>query len=171
MTACFARMRRVVRPAARPALLLYCASLLLFAGCGGKGGPVPLVALALDGPPLALAGEYAGLALEGVMERRCMAGYGRLELAAVGREESFACEAKVDAPPTEKGRVRGVLRCTGGRKLAFSLRNVGPDQGVGIAREREEGELMVFFYHASLDEARRRYPSVKQDIARAAARQ
>jgi hypothetical protein len=51
--------------------------------------------------------------------------------------------------------------------MLFSLRNIGPDQGVGIARESEDGELLVLFYHASAEEAERRFPSVKNDIERA----
>lgn len=76
----------------------------------------------------------------------------------------FVCEAKVDAPPTNKARIRGVLQCSGGRQMLFSLRNTGPDQGVGIGKETEDGSLMVLFYHSSMDEARRRFPAVRQDI-------
>lgn len=147
--------------------MLFVLLALLPAACSGgrpQTGP-PLVALALDGPQLALAGEYSGMPLEGAMDRSCMAGYGALYLSDSGGV--FVCEATIDDPPTEKGRVRGLLKCSGGRNLLFSLRNLGPDQGVGIARETEEGNLMVFFYHASLEEARRRFPSVKDDIDRA----
>jgi hypothetical protein len=152
-------------------LAVILAASLAFAGCGGKQ-PAPIVALALDGPPLALVGEYAGMYLEGSLDRGVMAGKGRLFLGAVDEAgQSFECEASFNSMPTEKGRVRGFLLCGRGRKLPASLRNVGPDQGVGIARERDKGDLMIFFYHASLDEARRRFPSVKADIEQARAMQ
>ena len=132
--------------------------------------PVPAVALAVDGPQLALAGEYAGMALRGNMDRTCMAGYGSIRLEAAGEGPDFVCEAQLDDPPTEKGRVRGVLRCTGERQMLFSLRNIGPDQGVGVGRENPEGDLMIVFYHASAEEAARRFPEVKADILTARSR-
>lgn len=281
-------------PAAR---VLCCLPLLLLLGGCATGGSaavggaapsrgVPATALVTDGPSLALVGEYAGMRLEGYMDRTCMAGFGTLGLRAVSQyrrgdmavavpslpdpqagpapaaapaqkaeqhrlalagyparqpshkagqagtqlspsptarastgprdsglqlasypqdqpslsvetrvpEEmghellpgspllrtqssnaaefessvpvavEFVCEAKVDAPPTDKARIRGVLQCTGGRNLLFSLRNTGPDQGVGIGKETEDGSLMVLFYHASMAEAHRRFPSVREDI-------
>lgn len=148
-------------------LLLCC----LLAGCAGnRPAPVPVVALAVDGPPLALAGEYAGMTLGGSMDRTCMAGYGVIRLEAENSGTVFACEAKLDEPPTEKGRVRGLLQCTGGRRLLFSLRNIGPDQGVGVGRESPEGDLLILFYHASSDEAARRFPAIKADILEARAK-
>ena len=103
------------------------------------------------------------------MERTCMAGYGRLSLKTASKGREFSCVADIDDPPTDRGRVRGLLQCTDGRKLLFSLRNTGPDQGVGVAREQEAGDLMLFFYHASKDEAERRFPSVKADFTQAMA--
>jgi len=147
------------------ALLLLCLSLF---ACAGKV-PAPAVALAVDGPRLALAGEYEGLRLTGSMDRTCMAGYGSMHLEAVDSGASFVCTAKIDNPPTQKGRVRGVLHCTGERELLFSLRNIGPDQGVGVGRESPEGNLLILFYHPSLDEAARRFPAVKADILAARA--
>ncbi|MDR1946225.1 MAG: hypothetical protein LBQ51_03560 [Desulfovibrio sp.] len=87
----------------------------------------------------------------------------------VGAE--FTCSGKVDAPPDRKARVNGVLECTSGRRMAFSLRNLGPDQGLGIARETREDTLMVFFYHAAESEAKRRLPEIlsEMEIIRAAA--
>jgi hypothetical protein len=150
---------------ARLALMALCP---LFTACAGQNhGGMPLAALAVEGPPLAVVGEYFGLALTGRMDRTCMVGYGVLSLHSAGEEQEFACKADMDAPPTEKSRVRGELRCTDGRKMLFSLRNIGPDQGVGIAREAEDGELLVLFYHSSAEEAERRFPSVKKDIERA----
>ena len=164
--------KRVTRPARRAALCpllmpaLLCLLALASGGCAGRDAPYPAtVALAVDGPPLALYGEYADMRFAGTMDRTCMAGYGKLAFA--DEAGAFSCEAALDDPPTEKGRVRGLLRCTGERKLLFTLRNIGPDQGVGVARESEHGDLMVFFYHASAEEAKRRYPSVKEDIDRA----
>lgn len=275
------------------AFLLLCPLLpLALTACstGGKSvsrSAVPSTALVTEGPSLALVGEYAGMRLEGYMDRSCMTGYGGLGLRAVGQyrrgdiavaipkkpagqagglttaggpgntppsrltlesyparssqrtdyagtqvrpaptagmaasgsgrgkglqlasypqedppmpvdtrlpEErgdilmpaspplrtqspdaaeyessipvgiEFICEAKVDAPPTTKARIRGVFACTGGRNILFSLRNTGPDQGVGVGKETEDGSLMVLFYHASMEEARRRFPSVRDDI-------
>lgn len=157
-------MTRIPALPARLAALALMSVLALSACADRTVRPPASVALAVDGPPLALYGEYAGMRLTGSLDRTCMAGYGDLSLKA--EEGAFSCEATLNDPPTEKGRVRGVLRCDGGRKLLFSLRNVGPDQGVGIAKETEEGDLMVFFYHASVEEAKRRYPSVKEDIGR-----
>lgn len=166
-------------------------------GCAGrKGDGAPAVPLAVDGPPLAVYGEYGGMLLEGTLDRAGMAGYGVLELrrAAPARQEvspavlagaspqapdsavskdmaeaPFLCRAAIREAPTEKGRVRGLLACTGGRRLPFSLRNLGPDQGVGIAKEAAGDDLMIFFYHPSKDEAQRRFPQVAQDIRTARA--
>ena len=144
--------------------------LILGACAKNAPAPPPAVALAVDGPRLALAGEYAGMALTGSMDRTCMAGYGSIRLEAAGTGPDFVCEAQLDDPPTEKGRVRGVLRCTGDRQVLFSLRNIGPDQGVGVGRESPEGDLLIIFYHASADEAARRFPEVKDDILTARSR-
>lgn len=151
-------------------LTLLCPVIAATAACADRSQRPAQVALAVDGPPLAIYGEYAGMQLSGSMDRGAMTGYGEFSLAS--DNGVFSCEATLNDPPTEKARVRGMMRCTGERKLLFSLRNIGPDQGVGIARETEEGDLMVFFYHASAEEAKRRYPSVKEDIdlARSGAR-
>ena len=151
------------------AFLLALALVACLGGCGAErvSSGVPAVALAMEGPPLAIVGEYEGMSLEGSMDRTCMSGIGSLTVRgedAQGRE--FLCTAKVDAPPTEKGRVRGAFQCTGERVLAFSLRNLGPDQGLGVAREPGHAGMMVFFYHVSREEAARRLPAVQQDIAR-----
>ena len=135
--------------------------------CGGGHNlqGVPSTALVLDGPPLVIAGTYGEMSLEGSMDRTCMSGYGAITVRgedAGGRE--FLCMAKVDSPPTEKGRVYGAFQCSGERTLLFSLRNLGPDQGLGIAKEPEHDDMMVFFYHVSREEALRRLPAVKKDI-------
>lgn len=153
-------------------LLLLCFFLASIAASGCATHSVetaksPGIALATEGPPLFISGEYAGMRLSGTMDRTVMVGYGVVSVAAEQPGTSFLCESTIDAPPTEKGRVRGLLECTGGRKLLFSLRNIGPDQGVGIGKETEDGELMTLFYHASREEAERRFPEVKADIVHA----
>jgi len=159
------------------ALLLLCVSLF---ACAGKEsvqvstqmiGPAPAVALAVDGPRLAVFGEYEGLSLTGSMDRTCMAGYGSMRLeAAKHTGVAFVCTADINSPPTQKGRVRGVLHCTDNRELLVSLRNIGPDQGVGVGRERPGGDLLILFYHVSPEEAERRFPAVKSDILAASLR-
>ena len=154
--------------------LLAVALLACLGGCGAErvSSGVPVVALAMEGPPLAIVGEYNGMSIEGSMDRTCMSGVGSMTVRgedAQGRE--FLCTAKVDAPPTEKGRVRGAFQCTGERVLAFSLRNLGPDQGLGVAREPGNAAMMVFFYHVSREEAARRLPAVRNDIAKIQQRQ
>jgi hypothetical protein len=152
---------------ARAARLCLAVVLLCLGACGGRRAPSGAgLPLALDGPPLALVGEYEGVSLEGSMDRACMVGVGAVSLRAAGGEE-FSCAATVDAPPTEKGRVRGIFLCTGERRLPFVLRNTGPDQGLGVAREPDHSGLLVFFYHVSREEALRRLPGVTADIAAA----
>ena len=123
----------------------------------------------MDGPPLAIVGEYSGLALTGNMDRSCMVGHGTLSLRATEPGREFACTAEMDEMPTEKGRVRGLLRCADGRRMPFSLRNTGPDQGVGVGRDAKDGDLLLLFYHSSAEEAARRFPAVKEDLERARA--
>ncbi|MDR2603853.1 MAG: hypothetical protein LBC55_00670 [Desulfovibrio sp.] len=77
---------------------------------------------------------------------------------------AFACSAELDVLPDRKARVNGTLQCTSGRRMAFSLRNLGPDQGLGVARESQEGGLMVFFYHAAESEAERRLPQILAEM-------
>ena len=143
--------------------------LLCLSACGGghSTSPTPGIAQALDGPPLAIVGEYVGMSLEGSMDRASMVGYGSISLRGDRGGQEFVCEAVIDAPPTENARVRGAFQCTGGKKLPFSLHNLGPDQGVGVAREPGGSDMMVFFYHVSREEAMRRFPGVQEDIARA----
>lgn len=176
-------------------LLLSALMVLCIYGCAGRNGNgTPSVPLAVDGPPLAVYGEYMGMILEGTLDRAGMVGYGILELqSAEGQgvspavlagsppqapnsgisrdmaDNSFLCRAIIKEAPTEKGRVRGLLACTGDRQLPFSLRNLGPDQGVGIAKEAAHDDLMIFFYHPSKEEAQRRFPQVAQDILAARA--
>ncbi|MDR2801038.1 MAG: hypothetical protein LBB52_07220 [Desulfovibrio sp.] len=140
--------------------------LALFA-CAAREAPPPGVRQSLTGPPLHIAGEYAGLAVSGEMDRGCMVGFGKINLRARGKETpgaEFACRGEIDAPPVDKGRVRGALDCDSGRRFAFSMRNLGPDQGIGIGREKPEGELLLFFYHSAQSEAERRFPEIKAEM-------
>lgn len=154
-----------------PRSVLRCLSLallLLCAACGGKEippPPVPAVALALEGPTLAVAGVYGDMRVSGSLERTGMVGHGLLALHATDMADALICEARLNEPPTEKGRVRGLLQCKDGRRMPVTLRNLGPDQGVGVGREKEDGDLLVFFYHPCQEEAQRRLPRVEQDIA------
>ena len=144
--------------------------LLWLSACGGghNSSGVSPVALVMDGPPLAIAGDYESMVLEGSMDRTCMSGYGSITLRGEdSKGQELLCVATVDAPPTEKGRVRGALRCGEDKTLIFSLRNLGPDQGLGVAREPGHDSMMIFFYHVSREEAARRLPMVKDDIAKA----
>jgi hypothetical protein len=147
-----------------------CAALLCLNACGGGRAPsgMPASFFATEGPALAVVGEYENMPLEGSMDRTCMLGIGGIALRgenAGGKE--FLCTAAMNSAPTEKGRIYGVFQCTGEKRLMFSLRNIGPDQGLGIARDPDNSGMMVFFYHVSREEALRRLPVVKEDIANA----
>ena len=134
------------------------------AGCASKNASSG-VAYALNGPRLAIAGEFAQIGLAGEMDRACMVGIGKIELQSTVPDFPFYCEGSLSVPPTEKGRIRGILDCSEGMVMLFTLRNLGPDQGVGIARPVEGTDSMIFFYHASAEEARRRLPEVLNDMA------
>ncbi len=146
-------------------LLLALMLVPILGGCARvPAGNIPSVALALDGPALYVVGEYDGIALEGTMDRKLMVGIGDMALASIDPGAEFSCTATVDEPPTEKARVRGMLDCSGDKLLYFSLRNLGPDQGVGIGRTLTGGPLLMFFYHPSKEEALRRFPGIKEDM-------
>lgn len=141
--------------------------LVLLSGCAGRS-VTPSIALSLSGPALAIAGEYGGIALGGTMDRSCMVGVGTITLHSEQTEPAFMCEGKVNAEPSEKGRVYGILDCQGGQPIAFSLRNLGPDQGVGVGKALDgSAALMLLFYHSSTEEAKRRFPEVKAEIEEA----
>ncbi|MDR0826651.1 MAG: hypothetical protein LBN33_02070 [Desulfovibrio sp.] len=149
-------------------LTLLAAALLALNACAGKDAPSPARQV-LSGPPLHIAGEYGDLSIAGEMDRGCMVGFGSLELrgtrAGTG-QAVLLCKGRVDAPALDRGRVRGILDCGEERRLAFSMRNLGPDQGIGIGREKTDGDLLLFFYHAAKDEAARRFPEIKADMER-----
>lgn len=177
----FARLARFACPV-RAAVLVVCLALL--AGCAGKGqqaetggagaaAPVPLAPLggyALDGPPLFIVGEYKGKALEGSMDRHVMVGLGKMEMHGTDKAQGFFCESRVNAQPTEKGRIRGVLDCTEGVVLLFTLRALGPDQGIAVGRAEAKGETLVLFFHSSKEEAERRFPEVRRTVLEAVKR-
>ena len=98
------------------------------------------------------------------MDRTCMAGVGNITLRGERDGQEFLCTGTIDSPPTPKGRIPGIFTCSGNQALGFALRNLGPDQGLGIARASEDAALMIFFYHVSHEEAVRRFPSVQNDI-------
>lgn len=172
-------LARVARRLRLSAALL---CLALLAGCAGKGtqpepggaaAPVPLAPLggyALDGPPLFIVGEFKGRALEGSMDRPVMVGLGKMELHGTDKAQGFFCEARVNAQPTEKGRIRGVLDCTEGVVLLFTLRALGPDQGIVLGRAEAKGDTMVLFFHSSKEEAERRFPEAKRTVLEAVKR-
>ena len=145
-------------------LFFLCAACLTLAACGGRP---PAPGFVLDGPRLFVAADYAGRPLEGAMDRACMVGIGELSLSTP--DKSLDCKAIFNAEPTDKARIRGVLICDGGRTLSLTLRNLGPDQGVGIGIEQGKDDLLVLFYHPSPDEARRRLPQVRGDMQKARA--
>ena len=147
-----------------PGFLICLLALPLAWGCASKPAS-PGIAYSLNGPPLAIAGEFAHIGLVGEMDRTCMVGIGTIHLESTVPEIPLVCEGRLNVPPTEKGRIRGILDCSQGLVMLFTLRNLGPDQGVGIARPVEGQDTMVFFYHASPDEAQRRLPEVLNDMA------
>jgi hypothetical protein len=146
-----------------PLLLLL---FLLLSGCAAPAPvalpPVPI----LSGPPLALVGRYGDLPVEGILDRTCMAGVGVLDLYSPSLAD-FACTATLDAPPNEKGRVKGLLTCSDRTSFLFTMHNLGPDQGFAVGRSPASTDLLVFFYHPSSEEAARRFPEILSDILQA----
>ncbi len=149
-------------------LPLLLAVVLSLAGCG-KTPPQP--GFVLDGPLLFVAADYNGTPLEGTLERTGMVGLGEMLLASP--DKYLDCRAEFNAEPTEKARIRGVLICTDKHTFSLTLRNLGPDQGVGLGLEPGKDEMLVLFYHPSPEEARRRLGQAVADMrkARDAARQ
>jgi hypothetical protein len=95
-----------------------------------------------------------------------MVGVGALELRSLPAGD-FACTAVLDAPPNEKGRIKGLLACSNRTAFLFTMRNLGPDQGFAVGRSPASPDLLVFFYHPSSEEAARRFPEIFSDIDRA----
>ncbi|CAK7055362.1 MAG: hypothetical protein DELT_01194 [Desulfovibrio sp.] len=152
--------KTVVPLAARFTPALFAA--LLFAslsGCGQVSGPS--VRLALDGPPLLVAAKSDNRTMTGVMDRSCMAGVGDMRL--FDRAADLACHGQIDRPATDKGRLYIDLACSDGTTLTFVMRNLGPDQGMGIGRMGET-ENLTMFYHPCAEEAARRLEQLHRDI-------
>ena len=126
----------------------------------------------MEGPPLAVVGKLGDLVLDGSMERGAMAGFGKLDIHTRFIDDALVCTAQFDSPPNEKNRVKGILRCENMPPMFVTIRNLGPDQGVGIGRSENAAEdrLLIFFYHPSHEEAERRLPEVINDIQKAVER-
>ena len=149
--------------------LMLCALVVLPSACASSQTEGMSHMYAMDGPPLALVGKLGDLAVEGSMDRTCMAGVGMVSLHSRFIEDALVCSAVLDVPPNEKARVKGVLRCENNPPIFFTMRNLGPDQGVAVGRSEGSEELLVFFYHPSREEAERRLPEVLGDIQKAQA--
>lgn len=137
------------------------AAMLLFTGCAPVGQPT--IRLALDGPPLRIVAEGDTQTFAGGMDRDCMAGLGGM--IVYNRRADVSCQGRMDRPATDKGRLYISLECSNGDILTFVMRNLGPDQGMGLGRVNETGEQLLLFYHPCEDEARRRLEQLKADIA------
>lgn len=115
-----------------------CFLFLLCSGCASpeKGNSSQsyerLGGYALDGPELIVVGDLSGRPLRGTIQRKAMVGVGKLKLSSLEETPSLICESVINAQPTEKMRVRGVLDCNDGSVILFTLRPLGPDQGLGI---------------------------------------
>ena len=142
--------------------MLFCICAVLLCSCADRGDPT--VAIAMDGPALVVRGDYEGLPLTGEMDRTAMAGIGELTLSSADEASFFSCHAKFNAQPTDKGRVVGFMDCGPDGILAVMLRNLGPDQGVGLAHAATPEKMLIFFYHPSAEEAERRLPGILADI-------
>lgn len=169
------RAKRMVPFHPLPAVLLLTLILSVGSGCAGRGSAddnperafnptVNMGAYALEGPDLAVIADLAGTRLEGTAQRNLMVGKGTMKLYAKDAENKLMCESEVKAQPTPKGRIRGVLDCTDGTIILFTLRNLGPDQGIGIGTSHEGNQDLTLFYHSSADEADRRFPQILEDF-------
>ena len=146
----------------RSLFLIVCLSLV---GCGDRS--TPSIRLALDGPPLYVALQSDSAHWSGLMDRGCMAGLGQITLRD---GNGIICNGKMDHPANDKGRLYAELSCANGNTVTLVFRNLGPDQGMGLARvnpETPDGEQLALFYHPSQDEARRRLEQVRAEIAAA----
>lgn len=166
------------------------AAALLCAACTASQ-PIQIINYALDGPPLALVARVDDYTFEGTLERKGMVGIGELALKSLDRPD-LVCKGELHAEPGYKGRVRSAVPCSDGSMMLFSLRNLGPDQGLGIgtfglpgseefgqiddelrhkalradsgAVRAPLGGLLVMFYHPSAEEARRRIVPIQKDM-------
>lgn len=122
----------------------------------------PLGTFALDGPDLLVVGDLSGIPLHGTLQRKGMVGKGKLKLYS--SDETLICESIIKSRPTDKGRVRGLLDCNDGNVVLFTLRNLGPDQGLGIGTSHEGDKDLTIFYHPSAEEAQRRFPRILEEF-------
>ena len=139
---------------------------LFLIGCGPVTGP-PSIRLALDGPPLHIAGDKNGEFFHGDMDRGCMAGFGRIILT--DEKRAVTCKGEMDAPANEKARLHVTLLCDNGETISITMRNLGPDQGLGAGRINETSERLLLFYHPSETEAKRRLVQLKAEMEQALA--
>ena len=140
-----------------------CLLLLSSVACSGKGKS-GAVGFATDGPDLFVVGEYQNMPLEGSIERKALIGIGKIQITSTNNEDKFSCKGKFNSPPQTNLRIRGVLVCEGRQPLGVTMRPLGPDQGLGIAREEANDDLLIFFFHPSKEEATRRFPQIKEQI-------
>ncbi len=143
-------------------IAVLCAAVLGLTACAKHP---PQQGFVLDGPALFVAAEYAGTPLEGAMERKSMVGIGEMFLASP--DKYLDCRAEFNAEPTNKARIRGVMICTDKHTFSVTLRNLGPDQGVGVGLEEGKDDMLVLFYHPSPEEARRRLVQAAADMRKA----
>ena len=148
-----------------------CAFIVMLSACGlascAGTAHTPTIAYALEGPALFMRGEYDGRPVKGTLDRATMVGVGSIRFELGDEPDILVCEGDLNTPPAENGRVRGVAKCENGQALLFTLRNLGPDQGVGIGRIADEDKPVIIFFHASDEEAARRFPAVLEDIHKA----
>lgn len=137
--------------------------ILILGGCADRSAPSVL--LALDGPPLFVAAKSETRAMSGVMDRSCMAGVGGLILH--DRPSGVSCQGNMDHPADNKGRMHTDLACSDGTAFTLVMRNLGPDQGMGVGKFAEGGEIITLFYHPCEGEAARRLEALMRDIGAA----
>lgn len=159
--------RRSISCRARAGLCAFALCLALAAaGCAPRY--TASIRLALDGPPLAVAAQGEASSWDGSMDRGSMAGAGLVSLQNAAN--GVLCGGEMDHPATDKGRLYADLSCTNGDTMVLVFRNLGPDQGMGIARinpDAGDGELLTLFYHPWAKEARRRLGQVRAEITEA----
>ena len=145
------------------ALFLAVLPSLALTGCAGTS--TPTIRLALDGPPLLVAAKGETRVMSGAMDRSCMAGVGGILL--YDRQSGLSCQGQMDRPANDKGRMYIDLACSNGDTITFVMRNLGPDQGMGIGRFDNTDESVTMFYHPCEDEAVRRLDQLREDIGAA----
>ncbi len=164
---------------AAPLRLGLAAFAVMLGGCCPPPDMVSLPMLAVEGPPLFVVGRLDGADYAGRMARSAMMGFGEISLERPEsngeQENAVICRGKFTTPVTRQGRLHALLRCSDGRYLAVSLRNIGPDQGFGLGRMLTGADLdkenfppdepiMPLFYHSSLEEAARRFVQVEKEL-------